>query len=197
MGFFSNVKANIDGGIGNFIMKWDDASRSYDDEDDIVDDIDEDDDEDDDEQPVVKGKKIKLFEIPTAVKKVIPNNATSHESPIDINKDQLVAILPIAFCDVFGCTPAVGTAAASILMKLTAGGLTNNFSNINFDAIVNTASSFGYDANLTLTVCSIFDKLDDDAVVEKMYSAIKARSVKPVTVGMNFNGVGQQPILVR
>lgn len=200
MGFFSNVKANIDGGIGNFKMKWDDASRSYDDEDDMVDDIDEDDDEDEDDgEPVVKGKKIKLFEIPTAVirsKKDIPNNAASHESPIDINKDQLVAVLPIAFCDVFGCAPAVGTAAASILMKLTAGGLANNFSNINFDAIVSTASSFGYDANLTLTVCSIFDKLDDDAVVEKMYSAIKARSVKPVTVGMNFNGVGQQPILV-
>lgn len=200
MGFFSNVKTNIDGGIGNFKMKWDDASRSYDDEDDMVDDIDEDDDEDEDDgEPVVKGKKIKLFEIPTAVirsKKDIPNNAASHESLIGINKDQLVAVLPIAFCDVFGCAPAVGTAAASILMKLTAGGLANNFSNINFDAIVSTASSFGYDANLTLTVCSIFDKLDDDAVVEKMYSAIKARSVKPVTVGMNFNGVGQQPILV-
>lgn len=179
MGFFSNVKANIDGGIGNFKIKWDDASRSYDDEDDMVDDIDEDDDEDEDDgEPVVKGKKIKLFEIPTAVirsKKDIPNNAASH-GPIDINKDQLVAVLPIAFCDVFGCAPAVGTAAASILMKLTAGELANNFSNINFDAIVSTASSFGYDANLTLTVCSIFDKLDDDAVVEKMYSAIKARS---------------------
>lgn len=98
MGFFSNVKANIDGGVGNFKMKWDDASRSYDDDEDededVADIIDEDDD-DDDEKTVVKGKIITGFGIPQMTM-INTNEPISELLKMDITKDLLTAILPAA-----------------------------------------------------------------------------------------------------
>lgn len=204
MGFFSNVKANIDGGVGNFKMKWDDASRSYDDDEDedVADIIDKDeDDDDDDEKTVVKGKIITGFGIPqmTMITTNEPKAPISELLKMDITKDSLTAILPAAICDVFGCEPMIGTATASIMLKI-AGDVNfdkSKLSNLDVDAIAKTAVSFGYDANTIVTVLSIIDKFDDVDVDKKIADALKNHMAKkPMTVGMNFDGVGQQPILV-
>lgn len=198
MGFFSNVKANIDGGIGNFKMKWDDASRSYDDEDDMVDDIDDDeDDECDDGEPVTKGKIIRKCRISSvAVATNAPKTPVSALAKLNITNDQLITTLPIAICDVFGCDPVIGTATASIILKIADDADNSKLHSLDVDTIAKIAASFGYDANTVVTVLSIIDKLDNTDVCEKIVSALKSRTAKPMTVGMNFNGVGQQPILV-
>lgn len=197
MGFFSNVKANIDGGVGNFKMKWDDASRSYDEDDeDFVDVVDED-DECDDGEPVTKGKILRKCRIPSvAVATNTPKTPVSALAKLNITNDQLVTTLPIAICDVFGCDPAIGTATASIILKIADNADNSKLHSLDVDTIAKIAASFGYNANTIVTVLSIIDKLDNAEVCEKIVSALKSRTAKPMTVGMNFDGVGQQPILV-
>lgn len=205
MGFFSNVKANIDGGVGNFKMKWDDASRSYDDEDDedVADIIDEDDDDDkeDDEKLIGRGKTIRKFRIPSMGTKHTNESGAPASALFEMNitKDQLTTILPAAICDVFGCEPMIGTAIASILLKIAgdANFDKSKLNNLDIDTIAKTAALFGYDANTIVTVLSIIDKFDDADVDKKIADALKNRMAKkPMTVGMNFDGIGQQPILV-
>lgn len=93
----------------------------------------------------------------------------------------------------------IGTAAASILLKI-AGDVNfdkSKLSNLDVDTIAKTAASFGYDANTVVTILSIIDKFDDADVDKKIADALKNHMTKkPMTVGMNFDGVGQQPILV-